>query len=502
MASEIRKITLTELGADAGPNFSVQYSTDCITYSQSVDCTNVFLPSVGLFAYCTVDSATQCIKLTSLNDVCGNSVVENLNPTTTTTIPPQSTTTTLGNTTTTTLSANTTTTQAIKYTYLRYDVNTNTCTTSNPIPLWSYLNFTSGFYKIESDPTLYYLEVSPHTDYTFQFLSATLDSCTPATTTTNAPQNPTTTTISPTTTVLPIYTYAAACSGGTILGYLLGEYTANQQFTSGGNCYVTAYTTTNPTIGSLLTSPVFTDCCPQPTTTTIAPAGLVVTNGSITCSGGTGGWRSTFSGGSGTYTNVAYADSQANAAIWVNGGTSGTGVMHALVLGETYYDWSNVSDGTWWVAVKDSNGTISVQNISVVVNCAVTTTTLSPTTLSPTTLSPTTTLSGTAYVSITNQMFGGTITDVQVNGVSITGASFPLAIGDGTSGTTDQMGLDQTVRVYYSGATPSPQYIQVTDTAFAVQCNTAAGTSNRLFTNVTITNSGVVDIFAGDGACP
>ncbi len=67
MANQVRKITLTELNGIAGPNFSVQYSTDCVTYSQSVDCTNVFLPSVGSVVYCTVDSDSTCIRLTSLS---------------------------------------------------------------------------------------------------------------------------------------------------------------------------------------------------------------------------------------------------------------------------------------------------------------------------------------------------------------------------------------------------------------------------------------------------
>jgi hypothetical protein len=108
MANEVRKITLTELGADPGPNFSVQYSTDCLTYTQSVDCTNVFLPSVGSFAYCTVDDATTCIRLTSLTPECGNQVIDDLRPTTTTT-----TTTSTTTTSTTTTAAPTTTTTTI-----------------------------------------------------------------------------------------------------------------------------------------------------------------------------------------------------------------------------------------------------------------------------------------------------------------------------------------------------------------------------------------------------
>lgn len=110
MANEVRKITLTQVGSNAGPNFSVQYSTDCINYSQSIDCTNIFLPNVGSFAYCSVDENTTCVQLTSLADVCGNSVIENLTLTTTTQAPTTtaSPTTTQAPTTSTTLAPTTT----------------------------------------------------------------------------------------------------------------------------------------------------------------------------------------------------------------------------------------------------------------------------------------------------------------------------------------------------------------------------------------------------------
>lgn len=99
MANEVRKITLTQLGSDAGPNFSVQYSADCNTYTQSADCTNIFLPSVGSFAYCTVDDSAVCIKLISKGS-CTNEVVENPNVTSTTTASPTTSTTTAVPTTT------------------------------------------------------------------------------------------------------------------------------------------------------------------------------------------------------------------------------------------------------------------------------------------------------------------------------------------------------------------------------------------------------------------
>jgi hypothetical protein len=111
MATEIRKITLTEYNNLSGPAYSVEYSTDCITYSQSLDCTNLFLPTIGSFGFCTVDENTECIRLTSIDSFCTNSVVEDLRPTTTTTTTTTtSTTTTAAPTTTTTSTTSTTST--------------------------------------------------------------------------------------------------------------------------------------------------------------------------------------------------------------------------------------------------------------------------------------------------------------------------------------------------------------------------------------------------------
>ena len=117
MANEIRKITLTQYNGESGPAYNVEYSTDCITYSQSVDCTNLFLPSIGSFGLCTVDEDTTCVRLTSINSPCTNSVIEDLRPTTTTTTTTSttttSTTTTAAPTTTTTTIATTTTTTTV-----------------------------------------------------------------------------------------------------------------------------------------------------------------------------------------------------------------------------------------------------------------------------------------------------------------------------------------------------------------------------------------------------
>ena len=93
---------------------------------------------------------------------------------------------------------------------------------------------------------------------------------TPTPTSTSGPVTPT-----PTPTSTPIgtvYTYVAGCTGGTILGYILGSYSSNVQFTATDtNCYVTTYTTTSPSIGSLLTVSTIGSCCPTPTPTPVPP---------------------------------------------------------------------------------------------------------------------------------------------------------------------------------------------------------------------------------------
>ena len=136
MPTETRKITLTQYNNLSGPAYSVEYSTDCITYSQSMDCTNLFLPSVGSFGFCTVDDQTTCIRLTSITAPCTNSVVEDLRPTTTTTTT-TSTTTTAAPTTTTTSTTSTTTTAA-PTTTTTAGPTTTTTTTLNPIGCYEW----------------------------------------------------------------------------------------------------------------------------------------------------------------------------------------------------------------------------------------------------------------------------------------------------------------------------------------------------------------------------
>ena len=189
----------------------------------------------------------------------------------------------------------------------------------------------------------------------------------------------------------------------------------------------TTTTTAAPTTTTTTIAPTTTTTTLAPTTTTTTLPPLVVTNGAVTCTTITGAWRSSFTGGNGVYSFVAYADSQANAAIAVNGGA---GSRVTLGSGATYYDWTGIANGTWYVAVKTSDGGISVQNTPVVVNCTTTTTTTTaaPTTTT-TTATPTTTTTTTTTTTLPPITYGTVAT---CTGLTQTLTINTLAGGNGT----------------------------------------------------------------------
>ena len=205
-----------------------------------------------------------------------------------------------------------------------------------------------------------------------------------------------TSTTTSTTTLQPGYYRALNCAD--LVTHIFSTLSPSPLFNSGDritanggqNYVVDGFQTNNPggTLYTFTATGLFG--CPATTTTstTAAPA-LTVTNGAVTCSGNTGGWRSSFTGGSGTYTNVAYGTSQANAQDWLDGSGSGPGAMVTLGGGATFHDWSGIANGTWYVAVKDSTPADSVQNTPVTVNCTTTsTTTIPPTTTTTSTTRP------------------------------------------------------------------------------------------------------------------
>ena len=79
------------------------------------------------------------------------------------------------------------------YTYNRYDLNLTLCTTSNPIPVWSYLDIPYGSYKINGT---YIYQIIPTTHSTFdnQITSYESYTCTPVTRYTYLTNNVNTTT--------------------------------------------------------------------------------------------------------------------------------------------------------------------------------------------------------------------------------------------------------------------------------------------------------------------
>jgi hypothetical protein len=117
---------------------------------------------------------------------------------------------------------------------------------------------------------------------------------------------------------------------------------------------------------------------PTPSPTPTPPAGLSITNGSVTCSGG-GNFTSTLSGGTGTYDYVAIDTSQANVSNAING-ISGTRVAPS---GGSSHSWNSLADGTYYTAVMDSGGTVDIETTSVSVSCAAPSPSPTPTPPSP-----------------------------------------------------------------------------------------------------------------------
>jgi hypothetical protein len=111
-----------------------------------------------------------------------------------------------------------------------------------------------------------------------------------------------------------------------------------------------------------------------------------------------------------------------------------------------------------------------------------------------------------AAISISNFFFTGTITDVTVNGVSITGASFPLDIGNSTTGYTTQIGTYD-ILVYYADADMPSNYMRIQDSNYNYNCvdgfsSLGPGPYYVTFPSQVVNVSIGVIIESGDGSCP
>jgi hypothetical protein len=122
--------------------------------------------------------------------------------------------------------------------------------------------------------------------------------------------------------------------------------------------------------------------CGTTTTTTTQPP-LTITNGVVTCSGTTGTFTSTLSGGNGTYIYVAIDTSAPNVSSLINTGISPSGLGSRVTpnnsAGPGTHVWSGIANGNWNTAVSTSIAT-ATQNTVVNINCTTTSTTTTTTT--------------------------------------------------------------------------------------------------------------------------
>ena len=106
------------------------------------------------------------------------------------------------------------------------------------------------------------------------------------------------------------------------------------------------------------------------------------------------------------------------------------------------------------------------------------------------------------YINNTGGALDITITDVKVNGVSLTGltgAGFPVYSGDNINGYSNQLGT-QNVVVYYTSNIPG-QHVEAYDSDLTYYCsNTSMGSQTATFSGATV-GSGTFQIYAADGSC-
>jgi hypothetical protein len=110
-----------------------------------------------------------------------------------------------------------------------------------------------------------------------------------------------------------------------------------------------------------------------------------------------------------------------------------------------------------------------------------------------------------ATIDIYNGFFTGTITDVQVNGVSITGAAFPIDVGNVRQGYTDQLGTYD-ITLYYADADMPSNYARCYDSDFNTVCidgftSLGPGPYYVTFPSQVVNTFRAVYIETGDGNC-
>jgi hypothetical protein len=120
-------------------------------------------------------------------------------------------------------------------------------------------------------------------------------------------------------------------------------------------------------------------------------------------------------------------------------------------------------------------------------------------TATPVPPTPTPTPTTEFYINIANNTTGSDITNILVNGVAISGATFPIIPGDGASGVSNQLGASYSVTVNYTSGT---KYIEITDTASNYNCANGTGAGRTFAGQVTNGGAGIMYITMDDGGCP
>lgn len=111
-----------------------------------------------------------------------------------------------------------------------------------------------------------------------------------------------------------------------------------------------------------------------------------------------------------------------------------------------------------------------------------------------------------ATLYITNNFFTGTITNVTVNGVSVTGGTFPINVGSSTTAYSNQIGTYD-ILVYYADATNPSNYMRIQDSEYNTSCvdgfsSLGPGPYYVTFSSQILNTSITVTIESGDGSCP
>ncbi len=262
-------------------------------------------------------------------------------------------------------------------------------------------------------------------------------------------------------------------------------------------------TTTTSTTTTTTTAATTTTTSTTTTTTTYAAITLSANAG---CSGGSGTGTITangFSGGSESFEYISISSTSSSDAL----SRLDNSATRTFLGGATEYTYTMLANATYYVAIMDDLGNKGVSS-GAVVNCVTTTTTTTSTTTTTTTAPPTTTTTSTttttttigyAFVDIANDTAGTSITNITINGVQVSGATFPIVAGDGASATTTQTGASRTIVVSYTNV--SGDSVEVIDTSSNLNCISATSIS-RTFAGQVVADGGTITISMFDGSCP